>query len=181
MDITDQVAQATAVLVENSIKLLQSLHLDKEKGAYVGTSGGKDSVLITHLTEMAYPCWDFPLVHTTKPHETHPETLKFLYSMHRSIIYTTKELHYTFNFTHQVDGTRIAEATRNDGRSTDFISNGKSYSRTELQFFVPNGLFGLNFVYPIFDWSDDEVWTAIKLLDIKVSPEYKEEIQKWNL
>jgi 3'-phosphoadenosine 5'-phosphosulfate sulfotransferase (PAPS reductase)/FAD synthetase len=72
----------------------------------------------------------------------------------------------------QIDGTRIAEHDRSNGRAVDVVIDGKQVSRKELPLYLENGLFGLNFVYPIYDWSDAEVWAAIAHYDIPFSEEY---------
>lgn len=168
-------------LVSNAVSRLRDLALDKREGAYVGHSGGKDSCLITALVTLAYPDHTFPLVHTVKVHETHPKTVQFLYTLNMIVVYTPKELHGDLGASLQIDGTRIAEATRDDGRSTDFVSQGVNKSRKELTLFVPDGLFGLDFVFPIFDWTDEQVWDTIKALKIPVSEEYEAEIAKYDL
>lgn len=180
--------------IDETVKRLQNLDLYTQYADtfYTGHSGGKDSCLINALVSMAYGELDsdtnkwkcyVSVIHTVKPLETHPLTIKFLYDLSATQIihYVPKEDHLSLGLKCQIDGTRIAEATRNDGRSTNFVTNGVEKSRTELTFFVPNSLFGLDFVYPIFDWSDDEVWAALEYLQVPISPEYTTERLKWNL
>lgn len=140
---------------------------------YVGHSGGKDSVLVHWLANRVQ---ELPVVHTPKygsmNNAVHPLTAKFLYEQDFVIQYVPASKHSSLNFKTQIDGTRIAEADRTDGRSTTFVRNGTAYPRTELTEYVENSLFGLNFIYPIYDWSDLEVWTAILSKEIPFSPEY---------
>lgn len=142
---------------------------------YIGHSGGKDSVVITHLTDLAFPGEHehFPLVHTPKPGITHPKTIEFLYQLDRKVIYCPAKDHAELIwFDVQIDGTRMAEFDRTDGRSTDVVVEGRSVSRQKMTFYVKQGLFGLSFLYPIYDWSDAEVWEHIKEYGLAVSEEY---------
>lgn len=138
---------------------------------YVGTSGGKDSVVIQWLSRQVH---DLPTVHTPKPGVTHPKTLEFLYQQcaKQAIMFCPSHAHANLKYDTQIDGTRIAEFDRTDGRSTDFVRDGQNVSRLEMTMWVPNGLFGLNFVYPIYDWSDAEVWACIFRFYIPFSEEY---------
>jgi len=139
-------------------------------GIYIGHSGGKDSVVVHYLATQIFQ--NIPVVHTPKPEVTHFLTLQFLYSRNFPIQYIPKEHHSRFGFKTQIDGTRIAESSRTDGRSTTVVIDGVDQSRTEMEAYVKNGLFGLNFIYPIVDWTDDEVWAFIKDRNLEVSKEY---------
>ena len=147
--------------------------------AYVGHSGGKDSVLVQHLADRVF---NVPTLHSTKPtgveNVVHPLTQKFIYEQDRVIIHTPltrqNEVLSYLGLSTQIDGTRIAEHNRDDGRSIDVVINGKSVSRKELPLYLKDGLLGLDFVYPIYDWSDIEVWTTILKLNIPFSDEYYE-------
>lgn len=142
-------------------------------GIYTGHSGGKDSVVVQYLADQCLTC---PTVHTPKfgnsANQVHALTRQFLYQQPRIIQYVPANLHSTLGYRTQIDGTRIAEFSRQDGRSTTFIYNGQERSREELTEYVPNGLFGLNFIFPIYDWSDLEVWSFILDRKIPFSKEY---------
>lgn len=144
--------------------------------AVVGHSGGKDSVLVRYLTDLAFGYDTVKTVHTTKPshveNAVHPLTRDFLYSMDRPILYVGLAQQKNLGLKVQIDGTRIAEHTREDGRSIDVVVDGKSVSRTQLKLYMENGLLGLDFVYPIYDWSDAEVWATILSKGIAFSREY---------
>jgi 3'-phosphoadenosine 5'-phosphosulfate sulfotransferase (PAPS reductase)/FAD synthetase len=71
----------------------------------------------------------------------------------------------------QVDGTRMDEFTRTE-KSSDLIQNGENVSRENMQHFVENGIFGLTILYPIYDWTEDEVWKYINANNIEISKEY---------
>lgn len=146
-------------------------------GTYVGHSGGKDSVLVHRLVTVALG--DVPVIHTPKPkgirNEVHPLTREFLYSRPFPILYLPDGLIQTeeyAKFSTQVDGTRRAEASRRDGRDVGLVIAGAERSREECPLYLPKGLFGKQYIYPIYDWSDAEVWAAIFELDIPFSMEY---------
>ena len=164
-------------LVEQAIRRLKESPFDPAS-MYVGHSGGKDSVLVTYLADQAFGEEELPTIHNTKPdgveNAVHPLTQKFLYGMARTITYMPLGASLPPELTTQIDGTRISEWNREDGRSVDVIKNGQSVSRKELELYMQNGLFGRNFVYPIYDWSDVEVWAAIYSLNIPYSPEYEQ-------
>jgi 3'-phosphoadenosine 5'-phosphosulfate sulfotransferase (PAPS reductase)/FAD synthetase len=148
---------------------------DAMKGIYIGHSGGKDSCAIYWLMKMAFPLDHIPVVHTTKPKgegATHPLTLKFLYEQPFPITYCPRDAHDRLGFKTQVDGSRRDEYTRTDGRSTNIVMNGKDVSREHMTMFVANGLFGLDFVYPIVEWSNEDVWALLYMQRISVSEEY---------
>jgi 3'-phosphoadenosine 5'-phosphosulfate sulfotransferase (PAPS reductase)/FAD synthetase len=73
----------------------------------------------------------------------------------------------------QIDGTRRDEATRNE-KSTDLIVDGENVSRENMPAFVKRGIFGLSMLYPIFNWTEQQVWEYLKYNGIKVSKEYTE-------
>jgi len=144
---------------------------------YVGHSGGKDSVLVRFIADQIDP--DIPTMHNPKPagqeNAVHPLTQNFLYGLTRPILYAgldDNSLKNRDGATTQIDGTRIAEHDRDDGRSIDVVIDGKVVSRKELQMYIHNGLFGINFLHPIFDWSNEEVWAAIDYFEIPFSKEY---------
>lgn len=161
-------------LVPKAVREYQNIPWGTEATApYIGTSGGKDSVVIMWLSDMIEDT-PLPVVHTPKPGVTHPKTVEFLYNMSakRTILYCPAREHAKLGFKTQIDGTRISEYNRTDGRSTDFVRNGVNVSRSEMTMWVPNGLFGLNFVYPIYDWEDVHVWACIFKHNIPFTEEY---------
>jgi 3'-phosphoadenosine 5'-phosphosulfate sulfotransferase (PAPS reductase)/FAD synthetase len=139
-------------------------------GLYVGTSGGKDSVAVHHLMSKTDLTWS--VLHTNKPEDVHPLTKDFLYRRQYPILYVPKGAAMPAHLRTQFDGSRASEYNRADGRSTDFIVGGVSVSRDKMPLYVTNGLFGLNFVFPMYDWSDEEVWAYIFGNDIEYSDEY---------
>jgi predicted phosphoadenosine phosphosulfate sulfurtransferase len=80
---------------------------------------------------------------------------------------------YANNLTCQIDGARVSEAER-PGKSSNFIRDGQNVNRKELTPFVENGMFGLTVCYPIYDWTDDDVFDYLIDTEIEVSNEYIE-------
>ena len=152
-------------------RLWEKLDLSSSE-VYVGHSGGKDSVTICNLVDKALPGNDLLRIHTPKPEVTHPATVSFLYSLRKTILYCPAGDHPRLDLRVQIDGTRIFEHDRKDGRSTDVMIDGKSMSREYLPLYVQRGLFGLSFIYPIYDWTDADVWAYIMVNNIPFSAEY---------
>lgn len=145
---------------------------------YVGHSGGKDSVVVRDLVDAIERdhAFTIPTVHNTKPagvkNEVHPLTREFLYGLPRVITYCPLDSHKDLNLKVQIDGTRRSEFDRSNGRAVDVVIDGEQVSRIDMPVYIPNGLFGQSFIYPIVDWTDVEVWAYIYLYQVQYSPEY---------
>ncbi len=169
-------------LVTDAIIRIQASPFDIADGAYVGHSGGKDSVLVRWLADEAVPEYDLLTVHTPKPdgirNAVHPITQKFMYDLGRPVLYLpdgSGDIFDKYGLKTQIDGTRAAEASRRDGRDVGVIMDGKECSRADMPLYLGKGLFDRQFVYPIYDWSDIQVWAAILHHDIPFTAEYYEE------
>lgn len=162
------------VLTAETVAAMKALPQGWEPGLYRGHSGGKDSVVIHHLCDLAY-ARSIPTIHTPKPGVTHPKTVEFLYSRPFPIQYVPKECHKDLGYNTQVDGSRRDEYNRTNGRSTHIVVQGKEVSREFMTMFVENGLFGLNFVYPICFWTNEDVWAYIYHNQLEISDEYFED------
>lgn len=162
---------------------------DKNKRVITGHSGGKDSVVINYLVWLS-ECTKYATIHNVKPllgtsndpvgalTEMHPDTLNFLYTsvcLHNEIVFmhssNMKEYIDKNSIDCQIDGSRRCEFDR-AGKSSMFIANGEMVSREFITDYVENGIFGLNMSYPIFDWSDDDVFELITSRDLPLSDEY---------
>lgn len=146
---------------------------------YVAHSGGKDSVVVHHLAKNVFGD-RVKVVHTPKItgfNAVHPDTIDFIYNLAAEngmeMVTGTnfREWLQQSGYRIQVDGTRRDEADRTD-RSSNVIVDGKDVSRTEMTWFTENGLFGQTCVFPIYDWSDEDVWTYIRENQLAVSQEY---------
>lgn len=162
----------------------------KNRRIITGHSGGKDSVVIHDLVNRS-GITRFGIIHNVKPllgtsgdsvaalTEMWPETLDFLYtnvckSATLTFMHSSNMAQYIWDnrIDCQIDGSRLSEYTR-AGKSSQFIVDGKSVSREFMTDYVPNGIFGLNMVYPIFDWTDDEVFEYIHEQGLAISREYE--------
>jgi 3'-phosphoadenosine 5'-phosphosulfate sulfotransferase (PAPS reductase)/FAD synthetase len=179
-------ADKTKTAIEHIQLIINSLG----NTGFLGHSGGKDSIVIHHLVQQVLGTDSIKIVHNVKPFlgvsgdpiaeltEMHMETLEFLYS---SVCanHTVNFLHakHMENWvlankaTYQIDGARIAEASR-PGKSSNIIRNGNEINRSEMNWFEPRGIFNLLIVYPIFDWSDQDVWDYIITNNLTFSKEY---------
>ena len=142
----------------------------------VGHSGGKDSVLVRALADLA-GFGSLDTVHNPKlegSNAVHAHTRELLYEMatFRPVMHIPAHAMAKSGYQLQIDGTRRQEATRTDGRSTDIVCNGQSMNRAQMPMLVPRGLFDMTFFYPIVDWTDAQVWAAIAYLEIPFSREY---------
>lgn len=147
--------------------------------ACIGHSGGKDSVVNHFITNLALATDELPVVHTCKPgghNAIHPLTLEFLYSLPFPVhlIPRYKETTLGDLYAVQYDGSRASEWTRTD-RSADFIKDGKSVKRDQLQLVVTNSMYGMTYVFPMFDWTDSQVWACIFHYNLSYSKEYEYE------
>lgn len=150
---------------------------------YLGHSGGKDSAVILTLALIALKGAKPVIVHTIKDsfnkNRTHPDTIRYLYdtvSKWAKVIHFVPEdemenFRQTSGLKYQIDGTRASEFERLD-RSSTLVMDGKEQSREHMGDRTNNGVFGFDFFYPIYDWTDEEVWDYIWFQNIPLSEEY---------
>lgn len=172
---------ARSMVHKASLRLMEVIrqHGLNTSSLFVGHSGGKDSV-VAHFVAMHALGKNLPLVHTTKlgtqRNAPHPATVQFLYNLtyEHHIVFRPLESedHPSIPYMIQIDGTRMLEAERSDGRSTDLVFDGQTINRRDMKVFNPSGLFGLRFIYPIFDWTDHDVWATIFWFGLPFSEEY---------
>ena len=168
---------AIQTLIDETCRRFQMLKpLCKTKEMCVGHSGGKDSVLVRALADLA-GFGSLDTVHNPKlegSNAVHAHTRELLYEMatFRPVMHIPAHAMAKSGYQLQIDGTRRQEATRTDGRSTDIVCNGQSVNRAQMPMLVPRGLFDMTFFYPIVEWTDAQVWAAIAYLEIPFSREY---------
>jgi 3'-phosphoadenosine 5'-phosphosulfate sulfotransferase (PAPS reductase)/FAD synthetase len=142
--------------------------------ACIGHSGGKDSVVNHWIVNSAIKVPSLDVIHTAKPggdNAIHPDTLEFLYQRPFPITYWPRALGNSKKYKTQFDGSRRSEHDRLD-RSADFIRDGKQTNRATMELVEKNSMFGMDFVFPIYDWSDADVWACIYKNNLPYSPEY---------
>ena len=168
---------AIQTLIDETCRRFKMLKpLCKMEEMCVGHSGGKDSVLVRALADLA-GFGSLDTVHNPKlegSNAVHAHTRELLYEMatFRPVMHIPANAMAKSGYRLQIDGTRRQEATRTDGRSTDIVCNGQSMNRAQMPMLVPRGLFDMTFFYPIVDWTDAQVWAAIAYLEIPFSREY---------
>lgn len=148
---------------------------------YAGTSGGKDSAALRHLTESLGLKIEW--VHNAKPYPfTHPYTVELLYSAAidgQDLNFVHRDHMGDFikqrGYQAQLDGSRRAEFDRTDGKCTTVMLDGEDINREQMPPVLENSLFGLTFVYPMYDWSDQDVFDYLEANNVYLSPEYVEE------
>lgn len=174
--------------ISNAVRRIK-LAANINQNIIAGHSGGKDSVVIHHLADVAGVKL-VTSVHTVKPvyhvdlapevlkTAMDPDTLIFLYEKVcpvRDITFLGPGKMVDFikenNIHCQIDGSRISEFNREDKSST-FIKDGENVSRSEMTDYVTNGIFGLNMCYPIYDWTDDDVFHYLSTNMLEFSAEY---------
>lgn len=153
-----------------------------ERGVYIGHSGGKDSCVVTDLA-LTYLSPFTPIVHNLKEKGVHPLTQQFLYRTAEEWgidfvrVRDMEKYLKTKGYVLQIDGTRRAEFDRTD-RSNLVMVEGKEVNRADMPEFIPDGRFGLKMLYPIVDWTDDEVWEYIHRTKLAVSEEYADQLER---
>ena len=168
---------AIQTLIDETCRRFKMLKpLCKMEEMCVGHSGGKDSVLVRALADLA-GFGSLDTVHNPKlegSNAVHAHTRELLYEMatFRPVMHIPANAMAKSGYRLQIDGTRRQEATRTDGRSTDIVCNGQSMNRAQMPMLVPRGLFDMTFFYPIVEWTDAQVWAAIAYLEIPFSREY---------
>jgi len=155
--------------------ILEEIPFSKQ-GLYIGHSGGKDSVAVTYLAT-EYLGINIPIIHSVKPkgeNAVHPEAQKLIYSIaeYRPVLLYPRDVVPPEQYETQIDGTKMCEFDRTDGRHTDVMIDGMLKSRKEMTCYVKNGLFGKNFVFPLYDWEDAHVWALIYSRELPFSGEY---------
>ena len=176
-EVFDTSGLAIQTLIDETCSRFKMLKpLCKMEEMCVGHSGGKDSVLVRALADLA-GFGSLDTVHNPKlegSNAVHAHTRELLYEMatFRPVMHIPANAMAKSGYRLQIDGTRRQEATRTDGRSTDIVCNGQSMNRAQMPMLVPRGLFDMTFFYPIVEWTDAQVWAAIAYLEIPFSREY---------
>jgi 3'-phosphoadenosine 5'-phosphosulfate sulfotransferase (PAPS reductase)/FAD synthetase len=164
--------------IREVLRMFKQVGDENFPGLYIATSGGKDSVTVQYLVQNYFVRGDrIPVVHTPKPLTSVVQSTRtFLYESGQPMLYIPSDKMADYpDLKTQFDGTRRAEFNRSNGRSTDVVVDGRNVSREHMPAIIRNGLFGLNMVYPILEWSDLEVWSFIFNRDIPYTKEYHEQ------
>jgi 3'-phosphoadenosine 5'-phosphosulfate sulfotransferase (PAPS reductase)/FAD synthetase len=176
--------------VDSALQLIRDAKNKFGSGLFLGHSGGKDSTVVLHLTSQVIKPHELTIVHNVKPllNETEDDVAK-LTAMHEltlQFLYKMVGTKYEVQFMHsskmpnwiaknmlkcQIDGARRSEWNR-PGKSSEIIVNGEKISRKDMPSFVERGIFDLSMLYPIYDWTDDDVFDYLHENEIPMSQEY---------
>lgn len=183
------------IKIKKSLERLKSF--EPKEGYWLGFSGGKDSIVIKKLAEMANVKFESHYNHTTVDP---PELIYFIREYHQDVIIDypimsmwdlivkklippTRLVRYCCSELKErggknrfvVTGVRWSESSKRKNRRTaieNFHSNPKYQFYTndnyEGRMMIENCIKKGKFILnPIIDWSDSEVWEFIKLTKIK--------------
>jgi phosphoadenosine phosphosulfate reductase len=151
-------------------------HFEPPGGYYLAFSGGKDSVVIKHLANMAGVKYDAHYsVTTIDP----PELVYFIREYHPYVIWEWPEIPFlrkleTKGFPHRHRRWCCEMYKENGGNGRRIITGvrwGESYNRGKRKLFehcLSGGYKSKNktFVNPIIDWTTEEVWEFIKTYNV---------------
>ncbi len=158
-------------------RIIGAMNMFGYQHVFAGHSGGKDSCVIADLFKECCKMHTPVFVHTPK-WDTHDITKRFLYELGvegLNVAYVPKPQMEAWlrqqNLVCQIDGSRREEHDRPE-RSTDFVSAGVAVNRLNMPEFVDSGLFGVSILYPIVDWTDEDVYTYLAVRNIRISDEY---------
>lgn len=123
---------------------------------YVAYSGGKDSEAVLRLTRSVYPC--VTVIHNGHKGEKVENTEGVLFVKEPKAENVPKFLS-TVNVTSQIDGTRKYE-------DKTVIFDGVEIHRRDMpNGYTTNGVWGLEVFFPIWDWTDEDVFEYLRETD----------------
>lgn len=132
---------------------------------YIRWNHLKDNMIVVHNPKMnTHP-------HTNQRLKDVAKELPHFHYVDSSQMTKFLEAH---GLTVQFDGTRRDEYGRSNGKSTDLIVAGQSINRADMVAYYPDGLNGIAMSYPIYDWSDSDVFQFLAVRRIPISLEYEE-------
>ena len=158
----------------------EKVALDRIKGcittraSHIGHSGGKDSTVILHLTNRVSkelsldPCM---VLHNYKD-SISANDMEIVHGVAKTNpLFIVRSVFMANINSCQIDGTRKSEFNRTD-KANNLIIDGKSVNREHMPVFVEKGLYDMAFLYPIYDWTDEEVFAYITKHKLKISKDY---------
>lgn len=191
IEMQDKIKNATQIIR----KYIKKFNISPNE-IFIGHSGGKDSSVVRHLMHSIYN--EAKVVHNIKKiytKDTDKEigktdvdvrTLTYLYNEGNdyNICFVganqMKEFLKTNGLKYQIDGSRKDETDRTNKSST-FETDGELIRRENMTDFNDNGLYGLKIIYPIYDWTAEDVFEYHVMNNLKLSEEYvdDEEFSEW--
>lgn len=147
-------------MVEESIKRIRFMPFDLE-ASFVGITGGKSSSLVRFLVDRAWPAhldYDLPPgVHFVTEHSDND-------FVGDNDLCISADMLDAFHIKTQFDGTRFSKIYAGDAPKINI--RGNMHDLKDMPLYLEQGLYDLQYVYPIFDWTDLQVGSAIFLYNI---------------
>ena len=164
-----------------AIEFIKNIAKTTDVELYAGNSGGKDSAVLDKLLQMSGIDYHSFYTNTTidppgtiahiRKHYPHTEILQPKESFYQLVErkgLPTRLNRYCCQYLKEYasvgktvfEGVRSAESRNRAGRDYINIDTRKWQM-------------GATHIYPIYDWSDDDVWNFIKKYDIKLPPHYQ--------
>lgn len=169
------------ILEENAIKFIQTVERTAEKELYCANSGGKDSAIVEHLLKLSGIKYiSMHSITTIDPpgtlkyiRENYPHTilLKPQYSFFKLIEKygpPTRLRRFCCKFLKEYSskGKMVFEGIRS-------AESNKRKNRDYIQCDTRSWMKGTQHIYPIYDWTDKDVWSYIEAKNIKLAPHYE--------
>ena len=169
------------ILENKAIKFIQTIENNTDKPLYAGNSGGKDSAVIDKLLQLSGIKYHSYYTNTTidppgtikhlRDNYPHTEILQPKESFYKLVErkgLPTRLNRYCCELLKEYasvgkmvfEGVRSAESRKRQGR--DYVQcDTRKWQK------------GAQHIYPIYDWSDKDVWDFIKRHNIETAPHYK--------
>ena len=167
--------------IERSIKLIKSVAKTTTKKLYAGNSGGKDSAVLDYLLQKSGIEYHSFYTNTTidpkgtighiRKYYPHTEILQpkeTFYQLVERKGLPTRLCRYCCEFLKEYGsvGKFVFEGVRS-------AESGKRKGRDYIHCDTRKWQMGAKHIYPIYDWSDAEIWSFIKEKNIKLPPVYQ--------
>lgn len=184
--ITDTIRNRLKKLEETAVRFIQTIRSSTDETLYAGNSGGKDSAVVDHLLKLSGISYHSYHTNTTldppgtiphlKKYYPHTEILKpneTFYQLIRRKGLPTRLNRYCCEYLKEYgsvarmvfEGVRSEESKNRKGR--DYVQcDSRKWQK------------GAQHIYPIYDWTEKEIWAYIELRDIITAPHYERAKEK---
>lgn len=133
---------------------LRHLKLDM-RCSFIAHSGRKDSTAMAALVERAFPAQAFMYAHETSVVHN-PKLLEHVYQLNRFVLHVPPN-----------QWSRMAE-----GFTVQFSGARAQWHGDDLPLDIAKGSLGMHCVYPIYDWTDEDVWAYLITRNLRFSETY---------
>lgn len=169
------------MIEKKSIEFIKSVAKSTTKPLFAGNSGGKDSAVLDHLLQRSGIDYKSYYTNTTidppgtishiRKHYPHTEILQPKETFYQLVArkgLPTFGVRYCCEFLKEYgsvgkmvfEGVRKSESKRREGR--DYIQcDNRAWQK------------GSKHIYPLYDWTDKQIWDYIKKYNLPIAPCYK--------